>query len=186
MNTKRIIAIALHDEAHRGFDGENVIYTGCGKINAAYHLTKSIIQQGAKEVINLGSAGSAHFPTGSLVNCTRFMQRDMNASALGLPLGQTPFDELGIVLEHGQRLPQLPEATCGTGDNFATDCAVGDYQVVDMEAYSLARVCQLESIPFTCVKYITDGADEQAGKDWESTVATSAQHLFEFYNNYFC
>ena len=34
--------------------------------------------------------------------------------------------------------------------------------VVDMEAYALAKVCKLENINFRCFKFISDNADETA------------------------
>ena len=40
-----------------------------------------------------------------------------------------------------------------------------------MEAYSLAKICWEQDIPFVSYKYITDGADEQAHEDWEANLA---------------
>ena len=47
----------------------------------------------------------------------------------------------------------------------------GKIEVVDMEAYALAKVCYLRDVPFVSFKYITDGADEQAHEDWEANLA---------------
>ena len=44
-------------------------------------------------------------------------------------------------------------------------------EVVDMEAYALAKICYLRKVPFVSFKYITDGADEQAHEDWEANLA---------------
>ena len=41
-----------------------------------------------------------------------------------------------------------------------------DVDLVDMEAYALAKVCKLEGIEFKCFKYISDQADGQAASDW--------------------
>ena len=49
----------------------------------------------------------------------------------------------------------------------------GDEQfgnIVDMEAYALAKVCYRYSVPFISFKYITDDADGDAGGDWEENV----------------
>ena len=43
--------------------------------------------------------------------------------------------------------------------------------VIDMEAYALAKVCRSYGIPFVSFKYITDGADGDAGIDWEQNVS---------------
>ena len=44
-------------------------------------------------------------------------------------------------------------------------------EVVDMEAYALAKGCYHYDVPFISFKYITDGADEQAHEDWEENLA---------------
>ena len=40
-----------------------------------------------------------------------------------------------------------------------------------MEAYALAKVCYLYDIPFISFKYISDGADGDAGTDWDENVS---------------
>lgn len=39
-----------------------------------------------------------------------------------------------------------------------------------MEAYALAHVALKENIPFLCLKYISDGADEDAAGSWKEQV----------------
>ena len=46
--------------------------------------------------------------------------------------------------------------------------------VVDMEAYAIAKVCKLENIEFKCFKYISDNADENADHDWNKNLAKGA------------
>ena len=46
-----------------------------------------------------------------------------------------------------------------------------------MEAYTLAYVAMKEQIPFLCLKYISDGADQSAGEDWLQAVDSSAISL---------
>ena len=41
-----------------------------------------------------------------------------------------------------------------------------DIDLVDMEAYALAKVCKLELIKFRCFKYVSDNADENAPNEW--------------------
>jgi adenosylhomocysteine nucleosidase len=41
-----------------------------------------------------------------------------------------------------------------------------EVDLVDMEAYALAKVCKLEGLKFRCFKYISDNADENATSDW--------------------
>ena len=68
----------------------------------------------------------------------------------------------------------LPEGICGTGDNFEMGHAATAYNVVDMEAYALAMIAMKENIPFLCLKYISDGADDNAADDWVIQVHKAA------------
>ncbi len=68
----------------------------------------------------------------------------------------------------------LPEAVCGTGDNFEMGHSAPHYTVVDMEAYAIAMVALRENIPFLCLKYISDGADGNAVEDWTIQVHKAA------------
>ena len=55
--------------------------------------------------------------------------------------------------------------------------------VVDMEAYAIAKVCKLENIEFRCFKYISDNADENANIDWNENLASGANAFSKFINN---
>lgn len=178
-----LLVFALNTESQRLFDPYKPLFAGMGKVNAAYHLTKRLAawreENGAPPdmVLNLGTAGSSVFKTGTIVNCTRFVQRDFDATALGAPHFVTPFDDAPAILENGHRFADYPEGTCGTGDNFMTDGKMSAWNVVDMESYAFAKVCWFEKIPFGCLKYIADGADGFAATTWEAALETAAQHL---------
>jgi len=164
-----LIVCALEMETQGQLDGYNIIYTGVGKVNAAIKLTRHLVTFGCpKQVINFGTAGSRELPIGQLVECTRFVQRDMDKTALGFKRGETAFEKdvpIIIGLNHG--------LVCGTGDNFVQDIdsELDIIDVFDMEAYSLAKVCHYYKLLFTSYKYITDNANEKSAKDWESNLA---------------
>jgi len=63
---------------------------------------------------------------------------------------------------------------CGTGDSFSVPHI--NYQVCEMEAYALAKVCAKFGVPFDCYKYISDSdADgEDQGREWEANVHKGA------------
>ena len=127
-----------------------------------------------KLVINYGTAGSRKIKKGQLVDCTKFIQRDMDVTGLGFMRGETPFEQDPPFVIQQQNVEFNPigrNATCGSGDNFAEDKSQYYGEVVDMEAYALAKVCYLYDVPFISFKYITDGADEQAHEDWEANLA---------------
>ena len=180
-----LIVMALESECQGYFAKENVIYTGVGKTNASYALMKAINKKKPKLVLNLGSAGSAVFNKGELINCTEFIQRDMDVRGLGFEQYVTPFDKMDEqVLKYGNVFEGLKKGICGSGDNFDTSSnKTAAYNLVDMEAYALAKICKLQKIPFTCVKYITDGADGGAGEDWSKALNAAAKKLFECYKD---
>lgn len=173
--------MALESESCGLFKNAPVLYTGLGKVNAAHRLTRLICDKKPSLIINLGSAGSSHFKTGTLVNCVQFIQRDMDVSPLGFEKWFTPFDNEPVILEYGERLDGFESGLCGTGDSFDVSGKKEVYTIVDMEAYALAKVCKAESIPFVCVKYVTDGADGNSTTDWEKNLRTGAERLFEAY-----
>lgn len=169
-----LYVFALSSEAVQEFDTHNVLITGIGKVNAAFELTKSIVKQKPSLIINLGSAGSSTFSRGQVVCCTKFIQRDMDVRGLGFRKYETPLSGQEPVLEYGMPFPGLREGLCGTGDSFEMAHAGSDYDVIDMEAYSLAWIAMKENIPFLCLKYISDGADGMAAEDWTVQVHLAA------------
>ena len=169
-----LIVCALEVETQGQLDDWNVLYTGVGKVNATYHMTKGIVDgithgKRPRMVINYGTAGSRKIKKKTLVDCTKFIQRDMDVTGLGFMRGETPFEkDIPLMIESDCSFnPIGRNATCGTGDNFAEDKSQYYGEVVDMEAYGLAKVCHHFKVPFISFKYITDGADEQAHEDWE-------------------
>lgn len=169
-----LFSFALASEAAEVFEGYNSLITGIGKVNAAYELTKAIQYKRPSLVVNLGSAGSNYFQRGEVVCCTKFVQRDMDVRGLGYELYETPLSGLPPVLEYGLAMEGIREGVCGTGDNFEMGHAVTAYNIVDMEAYALAMITMKENIPFLCLKYISDGADDNAAEDWTVQVHKAA------------
>ena len=179
MDRKNILIVcALEVETQGQLNDYDVLYTGVGKVNATFKLTQHFGKYGSHIpydlVINYGTAGSRKIKKKTLVDCTKFIQRDMDVTGLGFMRGETPFEEDPPFIIQQQNIEFNPigrNATCGTGDNFAEDKSQYYGEVVDMEAYALAKVCYLYDVPFISFKYITDGADEQAHGDWEANLA---------------
>ena len=165
MNTSLIIA--LPEEAE-GLKGYSVYISGCGKVNATIS-TMEAIDAGAKRIINYGTAGAVGNITG-LVEVTGYVDRDMDVRPLGFRLGQTPFEE-GVRI--GRR-----GLVIGSGDSFAVDKPEIECDIVDMEAYAIARVCKKYDVDFKCFKYISDKADENAASGWKENVKRGNQ-LFQ-------
>ena len=189
-----VIVCALEQEVNGELDDylpdpRQIIYTGVGKVNATGQLTERLhsshlqyLPPMPKLVINYGTAGSRELPIGELVDCTKFIQRDMDVTGLGFMKGQTPFEqEVPIILDydHVKFNPIGKKLRCGTGDNFVQD-SMGSYSdVYDMEAYALAKVCFVYNVDFISFKYITDNANEHSPKDWEENLADGIKEFKE-------
>ena len=65
--------------------------------------------------------------------------------------------------------------SCGSGDNFVDQQIEMETDLVDMEAYAIAKVCKLASVEFYCFKYISDTANENASDDWGTNVKKGAE-----------
>ncbi|MEI9936464.1 MAG: nucleosidase [Pseudomonadota bacterium] len=183
-----LVVIALELEGQGRFEqaGLTVLYTGLGKVNAALSLARrlsTLRAQGLlpKMVVNFGTAGSRTFATGSVIACRKFVQRDMDVTGLGFALGETPFEALPATLEFPAVFKDLPEGICGTGDRFETGAAGLACDVIDMEAYALAKACLAEDVPFACAKYISDGADHAAADDWQASLPKAAAAFWALY-----
>ena len=191
---KTLIVCALKRETGGQLEDYDVIYTGVGKINATFHLHSKIgeiynsYQELPKRIINYGTAGSRELPIGELVDCTKFVQRDMDVTPLGFIRGQTPFEK---------RIPTILDSTkvefnpigkhyvCGSGDNFVEDIEneIEYIDVFDMEAYALAKVCHHYRVPFISFKYITDNVNEHSPKDWEENCKDGANLFYDCISN---
>ena len=168
----RYIVVAAVPQETKGLDTfAPVIHTGVGKVSAAIALFEAINQYRPALVINYGSAGAV----GGLVGLHKidtFVERDMDARALGFARGVVPFS--------GEDLPPAEGVILGSGDSFVTDIAAGleglaiRIDLVDMEGFALYKVCQRLGIDFAAYKYVSDDADNEAADDCEANAAKGA------------
>ena len=151
-------------------------YTGVGKINASIKLMELIHLYKPKQVINYGTAGSLKKEINGLVECTTFLQHDMDARGLlNFKLGETPFDSISTITVSNEGY------ICGTGDRFVKNKLELECDIVDMEAYALAKVCKIYNIDFKCYKYISDYANEDSSDDWIENCNKGASYFFSLY-----
>jgi adenosylhomocysteine nucleosidase len=185
-----LVAMALEIEAQGLFEraGVPVLFTGLGKINATFALTRRLAQyrhagRAMPQVVNFGTAGSRHFPSSSLVACRTFVQRDMDVTGLGFERGTTPFEKIPPRLEFPVTFAGLPHGVCGTADSFETGAIALSCDVVDMEGYALAKVCWQEGAHFACAKFVTDGADATAATSWQENLPGAAAEFLRLYRS---
>jgi adenosylhomocysteine nucleosidase len=186
--SKPLIVMALPQESRGRLEaaGADLLYTGVGKVNAAIALTRRLTELRLRGgplplVVNMGTAGSRTVPAHTLVACNRFAQRDMDVSGLGFAPGATPFDDAPAVLEFPPVFSHLPQRLCSTADSFATHRHTIEGDVVDMEAFALARVCLAERARFACIKYVTDGADADSAAHWQAALDGAAREFERVY-----
>ena len=183
----RILLVALEAEMPYKSAPKNyrVVYTGVGKVNAAFETTRAIADAHSlgfhPEVYNYGTVGSCRTDLKGIHKVTRFVQRDMNAEPMVLR-GVTPFEAGMPYIDFSNDMN--PGLTLGTGDQFVHELDTwltdNNIDIVDMEAFSIASVCKKMNVSFTCYKYITDyiGTQHQA-EVWKENVANGAEEIIK-------
>jgi adenosylhomocysteine nucleosidase len=143
------------------------LMTGVGPVEAAVVLTRALAGLDAGGglpdlVVSLGSAGSAKLRQTGIFQAARVGYRDMDASPLGFPKGETPFLGLPAQVDLPLRVPEIAEATLSTGADIVSGAAYDaiDADMVDMETWALLRACQAWDVPLVALRGISDGAAE--------------------------
>ena len=165
-----LIFVALEDEFPAALGApHDVVYTGVGKVNAALTAAEALQARAPRLAINFGSAGAVTPGLSGLIECGRAVQRDMDLRPLGVPLGDT----YGDAPPHHESWGEGP--VIGTGDSFAAGAPELACDLVDMEAFALARACRRAGVPFRALKFVSDAADGDAPADWEANKARGAE-----------
>jgi len=178
-----IILIALELEAPKMSQWNNVFFTGVGKVNAAMTAAKLIERYKPERVFNFGTAGGITVDS-DLNRVDKFVPRDMSCAGLGYSPGQTPFED-GVILGHVHDIEWETGKVCSTGDNFVADPDLEiPADLVEMEAYAIAKVCQDAGVEFHCYKYVSDQADDDAAEEWSKTVSQGEPYFIRTYMTY--
>jgi adenosylhomocysteine nucleosidase len=142
-----------------------LVHTGVGKVNAAWRTAQALAQHRPDLVVNFGTAGAVVPALSGLIEVGTAVQRDMDVRALGLALGETPFETGSPEI----RFSPAPWV-CGTGDSFAASAPELPCDIVDMELYAIAKVCRAAGVPLRAFKFISDNADGAAPSDWRTAL----------------
>ena len=168
----------MPEEAPSFVGKDNVFFTGVGKVNAAVTAATLIERHKPKRVFNFGTAGGITTTHGGIYKCTEFSQRDV---VLGGCVTGPQAEEL-----HRPIILGTDGYEISTGDNFVTDTYSINADLVDMEAFAIARACNNAGVEFICYKYISDMADDNAADHFTDHVHKGEelyrQVLLEQYN----
>lgn len=177
---RTLFVAALEEETAALPSGADVLHVGVGKVAAAVGLAHhlAVHRDTIDLVVNVGSAGGLHDqPVGTVIEVARVSQHDV--------------DHTGIERLVGRAMPggpiTLPGPTSARGHLVTGDRLIADEQdrarlaahaeVVDMEGYAIAAVCQRFAMPVWLVKAVSDGAGEHAARDWRDGLAQAAAGL---------
>ena len=167
MSMSDVIVLAMREEAPNLFNRyRNVFCIGVGKVNAAINTQMLIDLYHPKRIINLGTAGSITLQP-DIYRVNKLIQHDVNLQAVGLAPGYHFHDTLSEIRLTGHGM------VCASGDVFVTEAHKlrVHCDIVEMEAYSVAKACVLAGIECEIWKYISDKADENANTTWQEQVA---------------
>lgn len=162
------------------FWGGPVLFTGVGKVCAATALSRYLaLNPHIDTVINYGTAGGIKGVTkGHIYPINKFVESDFRSCSLSLPhRDMIAFDSW---------LSDVDHLCASTQDHFVTDPSELDdvpfgkeVNVVDMESYALAYVCEQFVVQFMCYKYISDDADDTAASEWTENVSGGEEQFIK-------
>lgn len=156
------------------------IRTGVGKVKSAFHLASVLSQFQPDLVLNIGSAGSVNAQVGDVFCCRQFLDRDMQKLVdFGLDYS---IDTTALLESKGLCKSWIENGICNTGDSFLTKAEMIEGDVIDMEAYAQAFVCNAREIPFISVKYVTDIIGQNSVKQWEDRLSDAKEGLSYYLN----
>ncbi|MEM9604455.1 MAG: 5'-methylthioadenosine/S-adenosylhomocysteine nucleosidase [Pseudomonadota bacterium] len=163
------------------------LFTGIGPVEAALALGAALARLDAAGrtpdlVVSLGSAGSRSLPMASVHQARAVSYRDMDASALGFPVGCTPLlDEPAVATLHTW-VPGLSAVHLGTGASVVSGDGYDrvEADMVDMETYAIYRACRVFGCELAALRGVSDGAEPLAElADWTRYLAVIDARLAE-------
>ena len=141
------------------------VMIGVGPVEAAVNTTRALADRADDLpglVVSLGSAGSKRLDHCGVYQAVSVSYRDMDATALGVPKGQTPFLDLPATLTLAPLVPGLGTASLSTGANIVSGAVYDGIaeDMVDMETFAVLRACQAYGVPLLALRGISDGKAE--------------------------
>ena len=140
------------------------LITGVGPVEAAAgvaHALALLQAEGALPdlIVSLGSAGSPTLDHARVYRVASVSYRDMDASVLGFPKGETPFPRIPAVLPLAEGPAALPTARLATGASVVSGAGYDavDADMVDMETFAVLRAAARFGVPVIGLRGVSDG-----------------------------
>lgn len=179
-----------------------LVMSGVGKVNAARTTQLLIDKFDVSEIINVGSAGSINdnIGYGDIVIGKELFQHDFDITAFGhekgyiTDLGKTFYSDNKLV----EKAYKVMEKICdkkyrvhigniASGDTFFTSMVEGkkvakefNSDCVEMEGAAIAQVCNIEKIPFICIRSISDTPNGSNNLDFDKYLQMASKRCAEF------
>ena len=163
------------------------LITGVGPVEAAagvaHALALLVAEDGLPDlVVSLGSAGSRTLDHARVYRVTEVSYRDMDASVLGFPKGETPYPRIPAVLALAEGPAGLRTARLATGASVVSGAAYDaiDADMVDMETFAVVRAAARFGVPVMGLRGVSDGrTDLSRLEHWTDALAGIDQRLAE-------
>ena len=178
-----------------------IVQCGVGKVNAGVCAHTLINIFGCTKIINTGVAGSldARIDIGDIVVSTDAVQHDFTAEAVGFAKGEIPYTglyafpadetmrESAVEAAHAAAPEvQVFEGRICSGDQFIASKEQKDRIITDfgglcceMEGGAIAQACYINDVPFTILRAISDGGDENSHLDYSAFLKKAAETSIE-------
>ncbi len=181
--------------------GKNVVTAVCGigKVFSAVCAQTMILGFSPDVIINTGVAGTLtdELSIGDVAIADKVVQHDIDTTALGdepglisgLNIVYIPTDDniTGILSESVKELG----LNCKTGTIATGDCFINDNEkkksIIDkfsaiaceMEGGAIAQTCYINNVPFSILRAISDGGDENSHLDYSAFLKKAAETSIE-------
>ncbi len=191
-------------------EGKSVVTAVCGigKVFAAICAQTMILGFSPEIIINSGVAGTLtnKLSIGDAAVAVNAVQHDIDTTALGdepgsisgLNIVYVPTDEKisAQLADNARKIGLKCEmGTIATGDSFINDNAkkveiVNKFSAIacEMEGGAIAQVCYVNKVPFSILRVISDGGDDNSHLDYEEfkklASGRSIQIIENFIKNY--
>ena len=147
---------------HAMKDGDTLIVSGVGKVNAAA-ATQKAIDQGADEIVNCGVSGGLNpaMEVGDVYEVSQAVEYDFDLRMLnGTKLGThnertTPYFDCKTTGKYPPRILASGDRFTNNESDISDPLSLGA-TLKDMEGAAIAHVCEINGVPCRMLKCITD------------------------------